>query len=207
MVGYQGPQSLPVAVRGRQYDVLAYDPAGARELLAIAGYRDGIGPGGRPLTFDLRVWNDPTDLAVAQIMVRQWLTNAHIQARVSPAEFMVAIPETRAGDFTLIEDSWSADFFDPMAMLTPAYVTDASGGWSDPEYLTLLNDANRTLDPASRFRKLVRAEARLLHEMPIIPLAFTTSHTLQKPYVRALRTDPLDAHYFRYAWIDPGWKP
>lgn len=205
--GYQGPQSLAVTIRGRQYNVLEYNPVAARELLAMAGYPNGIGSDGRPLTFDLRAWNGPTYLGTAEIVGRQWFTNLNIRARLSPAEFDVAIPEMRAGDFSIIDDSWAADFLDPLAMLTPTYVTDASGGWTDSEYLALLNEANRTTDPLVRFKRLARAETRLMQEMPIIPLVFEESHTLEKPYIRALHTDPLDAHYFRYTWIDTRWKP
>ena len=63
---------------------------------------------------------------------------------------------------------------------------------TDSLYLTLLNHGNRTLDPAERFRKLALAEARGLHEMPIIPLNYQAAHVLRKPCVHALVPDPLE---------------
>jgi oligopeptide transport system substrate-binding protein len=205
---YQPPQSLPVRISGRQYDVLEYNPAAARQLLALAGYPDGIAKDGRPLTFDIRTVDQSSAMNVAQILARQWFTNLHVEARVSPAEFNVVIPEMRSGSFSgVIYDAWLADFMDPFAMLTPTYVTDSSGEWTDSEYLALLHEANRTLDPQARFNKLAHAEARLLHEMPIFPLAFQRNHSLQKPYVRGLHPDLLDGHSFRYAWIDTRWTP
>ena len=197
-----------MTINGRQYDVLQYDPARARELLAVAGYPDGIGRNGRPLAFDIRTIDAPTSVNESQIMARQWSIHLGIEARVTPAEFNVLVPEMRAGNFHgVIYDDWLADFMDPFAILTPTYVTDASGGWTDPEYLDLLREANRTLGPRARFKKLARAELRLLHEMPMIPLGFQQSHALQKPYVHGLHPDMLDGHSFRYAWLDARWKP
>lgn len=205
--GYEGPDSLLVGIGGRQYDVLAYNPVAAQQLLALAGYPDGIGRDGQRLAFDLRLWSARNYVNVAEIVARYWLKNLHIQVRLSPAEFAVGVAEMRAGQFSVISDSWLADFYDPLAMLTPSFVTGGSGGWTDGEYVSILNDANRTFDRVLRFKKLARAEARLLHEMPIIPLAFAQSHTLLKPYVRALQPDPVSNYNFRYTWIDTGWKP
>ena len=208
IAGYAGPRTLNVTIRGRTYDVLQYNPVAARELLAFAGFPNGIGAGGRSLAFDLHVWNDATNLNVAQILSRQWQNNLRIFARLLPYEFNVAIAEMRAGNFSGLGTAYGvADFADPMGLLTPAVVTDFFGGWTDAEYVSMLDEANQTLDFAGRFEKLARAEARLLHEMPIIPLTFPQAHHLRKPYVHALDPDPLDAHYFRYAWIDTRWKP
>ena len=35
---YESPRALPVTVQGRSYDVLAFDPAGARSLMSAAGF-------------------------------------------------------------------------------------------------------------------------------------------------------------------------
>jgi ABC-type transport system substrate-binding protein len=115
-------------------------------------------------------------------------------------------PRCRA-TLALADDSWVADFADPMGLLMSAVVLYGSDGWKDAQYLSLLGEANRTPDPTERFRKLARAAGRVMHEMPIIPLAITQAHNLRKPYVHALDPDPLDAHYFRYTWVDAGWKP
>jgi ABC-type transport system substrate-binding protein len=48
MDGYPSPKTLEVAVDGETYDVLAYDPEGARGLLAKAGFPGGIGGNGPP---------------------------------------------------------------------------------------------------------------------------------------------------------------
>jgi hypothetical protein len=43
---YQPPESLPVTVNGKQYDVLAFHPADARELLSAGGFPNGKRPVG-----------------------------------------------------------------------------------------------------------------------------------------------------------------
>jgi hypothetical protein len=43
MPGYTPPRSLMVDMRGKRYDILAYDPAGAKEVLALRGHRNPKG--------------------------------------------------------------------------------------------------------------------------------------------------------------------
>ena len=145
---------------------------------------------------------------VEQILAKQWFTNLNVQARLIQVENSVLDHEIRAASFPGVAyNNWVPDYGDPMGILTPLFVRDDNDGWTDPRYLALLSEANRTLDPRARFERLARAEERLLHEMPLIPLAFRRSFYLRKPYVHALDPNPFDVHYFRYTWIDTGWKP
>src|SRR5581483_6436978 len=53
VAGYRPPDSLLVNVADKSYDVLAYDPAGARELLAAAGFSGGLDGRGRRVRIEL----------------------------------------------------------------------------------------------------------------------------------------------------------
>ena len=206
--GYSGPESVHVPVQERDYDVLQYDPRAARKLLALAGYPNGAGADGKQLTFELHIDTGTRDLNVGQIMANQWLRNLNIRARLIPAEFHVKDADLHSGNYSgLAEDDWVADYTDPMGLLMPTVIFYGSGGWTDSQYLSLLGEANRTYDRKTRFEKLAIVEARVMHEMPVIPLAFDHAHYLSKPYVHALDADALDGHAFRYTWIDTGWKP
>ena len=206
IAGYSGPESVFVNVRGRDYDVLAYNPAGAREILAAAGYSNVTGSNRVPLTLELHAWNMATHVNVAQIMARQWMTNLGVQVHVRPTEFNAALAEPSSGNSSgLATGSWLADYADPMAILTPYLVY--GGGWNDPHYIPMLSEANRAHDPQGRFGRLARAEELVMRAMPLLPLTFMESHYLRKPWVRAEEPDLLSQHHFRYTWIDTEWKP
>ena len=86
----------------------------------------------------------------------------------------------------------------------------ASGGgtgWADVKYDAMLADANSTLDPTGRMRKLSQCERYMLSAMPVLPLLNNTYSYLQRPFVRGLTGNILDLHPFKYVWIDTNWRP
>ena len=70
----------------------------------------------------------------------------------------------------------------------------------------MLADANSTVNPGERFRKLAGCETQLLRAMPIVPMYFDAWVYLRKPYVRGLSNNLFDMRSFKYAWIDAGWN-
>jgi oligopeptide transport system substrate-binding protein len=197
--GYSPPRALSVDVRGKIHDLLAYDPAGAREILAAAGYPGGCDHDGRPLTFLINTVSPE----IAEIIRHQLARNLGIQPRVNVAEFSVLFASQFSGTLSgLYLSAADLGYPDPYSLLAP-WFTDYAG-WRDPVYATQLDEANRTLDPAARMRKLALCETRLLEEMAVIPLTFISSNYLTKPYVRGMRRDLYGDVSFRYAWIDTG---
>lgn len=204
MPGFSPPQSVPVEVHGRKYDVLAFNPTGARELLSLAGYPGGIGPDGKRLTFSINV---PGPIETPQIIRHQWLANLNIEAQLNRVEAAVMSDGVLKGTLAgLSFDGWGLTYADPMALLGPTFAADWLG-WHDEAYSAELAAADGTLDPQARMQKLSRCAARLMEAMPLIPFSFRSDIRLTKPYVRALQTDLLGNPSFRYAWIDTEWKP
>jgi oligopeptide transport system substrate-binding protein len=105
--------------------------------------------------------------------------------------------------------AWFGDYADPNTFLDVFMSRAANNatGWSDPAYDAMVTEANATLDPAERLKKLAASEARLLTGMPFSPMFFGANVGLKKPYVRGLVPTPNDLHSFKYVWIDAGWKP
>jgi oligopeptide transport system substrate-binding protein len=206
--GYEPPASIIVQIGGRTYDVLSYDPAGARELLAQAGYQNGVGRDGRALSFTYRFPNLPHSQPMAEVLQKQWSRNLCIAVNLVKQELTPYIYTLLSGEFEVAEDGCGNDYRDPNAFLG-LFVTGAPLGftWSDAAYDGALNEANSTPDPAGRMLKLRRCEAYLLHHMPIVPLLFYGYAGFQKPYVRGLATNLLDTHPFKYTWIDTNWRP
>ena len=200
--GYTPLESLPVSIRGKRYDVLAYDPDGAREVLAAAGYPGGIDATGRRLTFPINT--SVSDLA--ETIRYQIQKNLKIEPRVNFMEFSVLYSAQSRGDLpglTLLANTLS--YPDPYGILAP-WFTDFLG-WHDRAYAAQLEEANRTVDREVRMRNLARCEARFMEAMPIIPISWFPNLYLAKPYLRGMKSDLFSDMSFRYAWIDTEWKP
>lgn len=209
MTGYDAPQRLDVEVAGKTYDVLAYDPEGARQLLARAGYPGGVGPDGHRLKIEFM---GPAESArqPPEIIQQQWRQNLNVDVDVSIQEFKVFIRTQNDLEYNGVSYSaWIGDYIDPNTFLDVFTANSANNasGWSDSRYDAMLADANAIVDEAARSLKLIECEKYLLRAMPMLPLYFQTNYFLQKPYVRGYVPTLNEIHPFKYVWIDTDWKP
>jgi ABC-type oligopeptide transport system substrate-binding subunit len=197
--GYTSPQSLVVEVRGKKYDIMAYDPAGARELLASAGYPGGFDASGKRLAFPITIWSQRAEMA--EMIRYQLVNNLNIEVRVNVMEASVLAAAQYNGAVEGISIwVWDLGYIDPYNLLGPMF-TDFLG-WHDSGYAAEVEEASRQLDPRTRLQRLALCETRLMQSMPLIPLFFMPDFYLVKPYVRGLVTDLLGDVSFRYAFID-----
>jgi oligopeptide transport system substrate-binding protein len=205
MAGYEPIRSLPVTVQGRTYDVVSYDPKGARELLSAAGYPGGIGPDGRHLSIAILT---PSEGFLTEVLQDQWRSVLGVDVRIERQEFKVWIQSLIEVTYDgVASGGWTAKYYDPNAFID-LYVSGSgqSGtGWSDPAFDSMLAEANATLDSNERLRKLADCERFLLKAMPMLGIYAASWPYLQKPYVRGMPHNPLDERQFEYAWIDTRW--
>ena len=210
MPGYPAPRSLNVALDGRTYDVLSYNVQGARALLAKAGYDTrAAGPGHRTLEIEYHFPTLPETKLKGEMLQQQWRHHLGVRLNLVMREFSVHWKMVVDGDYSGVADyAFLPTYFDPNPYLDP-FVSAGSGnptGWTDPGYVSMLADANRTLHPSSRMAKLSACEERLLAAMPLLPLYFDAWAYLQKPFVRGLTSNLFDIRAFKYAWIDTNWR-
>jgi ABC-type oligopeptide transport system substrate-binding subunit len=201
--GYESPSALPISVGERTYDVLAFDPVGARFMLSAAGYSDGR------LKIEYLYPTQGTHRERFEILQKQWKTNLGIDLIPSPKESSVWNQETYSvqyrgmaawADIGLYPDP--TYFLDQFLKGSSANVT----GWTDPRYDAAMAEAKSCTPPAIRLRKLAHCERILLEGMPVIPLYFEAWQQLRKPYVRGIEGNSIDAIPFHRAWIDTGWR-
>ena len=135
MKGYEPVTSLPVDVDGISFDVLRYDPEGARALMTKAGFPSRSG---KRMTIDLTFEGSPV---VTEILQQQWRTNLNIEVKLQRLEFVVWIRTTLDLSYRgVIEGGWTGKYTDPATFLDLFQngSVQSGTGWSDPKFDALL---------------------------------------------------------------------
>jgi oligopeptide transport system substrate-binding protein len=147
---------------------IGYDVAGARRLLADAGYPDGKGFPSISVLFN----TTGIHADVATIIRRQWADTLHIDFDARGEEASQYRSDLHNHVFAVAEAAWGGDYNDP-STFTDKYLSTSennSADWKDQRYDKLCADAAVEPNPVKRFTLLSQAEDRLLSEAPIIPL-------------------------------------
>lgn len=170
-------QLMPTGVPGTSQHLVPdpHDPAGARRLLAEAGYPDGFdvvlhGPVGRYV-------NDEKVVVAIAGMLRRVGIRARVEALPGP------IFKSRGSrrEFTLFLDGWGTETGDVGLALrallgSPDPVRGRGGfnrgGFSSAAFDRALDEAQKALDPAERTRLLGVANEVAMAEAGLVPLYF-----------------------------------
>ena len=182
---------------------LATRQAEARRLLALAGY----GPE-RPLKIELKTANVTTSVLVAQAMQAD-LRTVGIEATLRQEEGQVAYRSFEAKDFQVGLLAWIADYSDPLTFLTLMKSDTGAqnyGGYANPRYDALLNEADHEPDGTRRAAILARAEQMMLDDTYIAPLWVGVNLNLLSPRVTGWVDNAVDVHPARYLCMRPAPK-
>ncbi|MDR3274274.1 MAG: peptide ABC transporter substrate-binding protein [Puniceicoccales bacterium] len=171
------------------------EQARARELLAIAGYKDGENfPKIRFICNNSRrqdmvcsfVKNELKDILNVDVDIEY----------VRRDDFMSMRKE---GDFDICCGDWYGDYPDPEKFLK--LFTEKSqqnySKWHSDEYDGLLKMAYYMRDDKERLRLLKNAEQLLMSDMPVIPLYFESSFYLMKKRVKGWDSNLLDLRQWK----------
>ncbi len=178
----------------------AYDPAGAKELLARAGY-----PQGFSLTLHAPNNRYVNDEQVAQA-VAQMLTRVGIRTRVETQPINVYLPKARGGEFSFAMLGWGSFSADLAlrALLATADAARGFGTWNWSRYSNARVDALLERDfaavDAAKREALAREAGRLaMADTPLLLLHHQVAvWALRQPLRYAGRTDEYTfAHHIR----------
>ena len=154
-----------------------YDPDYARELLALAGYPNGIGfP-----TVSILYNTDDAHRQIAEFIQQQLKDNLNINVELENQEWATYLANRNAGNFQIARAGWVGDYQDPNTFLD-MFITGAGmngGKYSNPEYDALINQAARMPAGEERMATLKAAEDILINQdQAIIPLYFYVSQNM-----------------------------
>ncbi len=188
-----------------------FDPAQARRLLGEAGYpviQNADGSFSCP-TFPVDqvefIYNTQSaNRSVAEWIQAQWKQNLGITVGLRNMEWKTFLDARAKLEYKgFARGAWGADYMDPFTFLSLFYTLDESGtGWSDPKYVAMLDEANRTLDHKKRYELLAKAEAFMLESQPIIPIATPSVNWVKKPYVKGMYPNPGSLFAWKHVYIE-----
>ncbi|HEY2057027.1 MAG TPA: ABC transporter substrate-binding protein [Amycolatopsis sp.] len=156
------------------------DVAKAKQLLAEAGFPNGIGP----LDFPVSTSNNDADKAQA---LQAALQRAGIQTKLRPLDedAWEAVVTGNDGSYDLTLGSWQPDFPSANANIEPLFGTSeiGNGGYNEsrysvPEVDALIAQAQGTVDVTAAGKLWAQADRRILQDSPIVPLIYTRNSFL-----------------------------
>jgi oligopeptide transport system substrate-binding protein len=186
-----------------------FDVARARALLAEAGFRDASGnyDASRFPVADVEILYNTleSNRQVAEFVQAQWKQHLGVTVPLRNMEFRTYLAAKSALEYKGFgRAGWVGDYLDPYTFLelfaTPT--GNNSTGWYDPAYVLMLEEANRTIDPAKRYALLAKAEAYMLEAQPVIPLLTRATDWMKKPYVKGLYPNPSTLHAWKFVYIE-----
>ena len=169
---------VPPGIPGRsETDFLpTFDPAAAKQLLAAAGYAD-------PATFPT-VTLVTTGTGYDDAVVAQLKENLGITVQYESNDFSTFFQRLGAADgpqFWAL--SWVADYpspYDFLGLLLGSNQPNNYGRWSNAAFDAALASASSTSDAAAVRAAYDRAEAMVRDEVPVVPVAYSSSDALSR---------------------------
>jgi len=173
-----------------------YDLAGAKKLLADAGYPEGKGLPSVEILYNTL----EAHRAIAEAIQQMWKVNLGINVTLKNQEWKVYIDSQQKLDYDISRSGWIGDYPDPNSFLDMWQTAGGNNntGWSNKKYDALIKEANSTGDMKKRNEYFGQAETILMDEMPIIPIyTYTTKYLLSERIV-GWYNNILDWHPYQY---------
>jgi ABC-type transport system substrate-binding protein len=113
-----GPLPPGLSAYDPAYDPYPYDPDQARQLLADAGFADGI-------DVEIRTWTDEVENRVLAAIQANW-ADVGIRATINRTEYTAYINDLTVCNLSIGTSSWTADYADPDNFIIPIPLSDNS---------------------------------------------------------------------------------
>lgn len=172
--------------------------AEAKQLLADAGYADGVG-----LPTIVYSTNDSGyHKTVAEYLQQAW-AELGLTVEVEILEWSSFTAARRNGDYMTARNGWVGDYSDPSNMLDILYSSNGNndGKFSNADFDAAMDTSRTTLDPAERSTALHTAEDILLEEAACIPVAYYNDFWLQSEKITGMWHSAYGYWHFMYADI------
>jgi oligopeptide transport system substrate-binding protein len=176
------------------------DVAGARRLLAEAGYPEGRGfP-----TIQLSHYTDRNVRNVVEVLQQMWKQNLNLNIEVSNQEWAVYYAGVQRGDYEIGAMGWGGDYLHPVTFLNVMTSGNPSNytSYKNAEYDALVAAAQTEVDPAKAVEIMQKAEDLAMNDIAILPLYHRSVIFMMAPHVKGYYMTPLSHLFFRDAYVE-----
>jgi oligopeptide transport system substrate-binding protein len=164
--------------------------AEAKRLYAAAGYSSRA-----PLHLRLLFNSNPAIKHTAIVVASMWREILGIETELVDEEYRVFLQSRHdRSRWDVARLAWSADFNDASNFLDTlrAHSSNNDPGYMNTAFDELLDAAAGNPDPNRRRQLLESSERLMLADYPVVPLYFSVSKRLVKPYVHGVVSNPLN---------------
>ncbi len=195
---------IPEGMIGYDEDLAGYDynPDKAEELLAEAGYEDGL-----PDTYELAYNTDEAHQGIAEAVQRN-LENIGVDVNLVNMEWGSYIEKVDDGDTEIFRLGWVDSDPDPDYFVYNTFHSSNIGGTNSAQYdnpeMDEMLEKGRTMPVGEEREELYREiNEKLMDDAPWMPIYFYRDLTVIKPFVNGLRLSPRGAEPYTDVWINP----
>ena len=183
--GGQAPTSswVPKGMFGFEENIgLKFDPAKARQLIAKAGYKNGVGFPRIELAFN----QNEDHQRIAENVQAQLKRNLGISVELRNVEWKVYISQVKTDAPQLFRYGWLADYPDPdnyLALMT-GYSENNHTKWKSARFDEYVIEGSSLVDLEKRRKVYAQAQKLLVEEeVPAIPILTSTEGMLVSPRI------------------------
>lgn len=200
------PNGIPDAEPGSDFrksggNMVKFDAAEAKKLLAEAGFPDGKGL--PPVTL---IYNtNDIHKAIAEMIQEMWRKNLGVEVKLENQEWKVFLNNRQKGNYQVARHGWVGDYEDPLTFL--GLFQSESGNndaqYKNADYDKMLTQSYTLQDPKARMKLFHDMEQKMvLEDSFVAPLYFSPQYFLAKPYVKGITNVAVGLSYFKYAYIE-----
>ena len=210
-INAQGP--LPPGIFG--YDPTlrnpykTYDPARARELLAKAGYPEGIdSKTGKALELTYDIGSDSTRAREVATFDMRCFEQLGLKMKLQVNTWSQHLERSHKGTFQMFSLGWNADYPDPENFLQLLYGPNAppnpnGSSFANPEYDRLYEQVKIMENTPEREAVIRKMVAIVVEECPWIFNIHSPSYVLRQAWVKNGKSHSISGNYRKYIRIDP----
>ena len=204
------PPSVPGSTEGA-CEYCRHDPAAAAELLAevrAEADADAVEPDPVLDRVTLSHTRGDTHTAIAERMATDIASALDVEVDFQGSGLETFVQAVHAGELPVFRLGWEATVPDPGAYLHPLFESSQVGldnfsRYQEPEVDELLDLARQTVGDRQRLAAYRQAEARILEDMPAMPLLWYRHSKVVDTEVQDLVYSPFGHINLDEVWLDP----